>query len=234
MDSRFSTNDKKPLLFLHGYLADKNSFVYQTPFFSKYFDVHAIDFKGFGENAGMDYPYALDDYVNDVKEYISKNGLIKPHIIAHSFGGRVAVKMLADNPNLADKLVLTGSAGLKPKRSVKYRLKKLAFNLTKKFLSNEQRLKFYSADYLALSPVMRESFKKIIAENLDGKLKDIKNKTLIIYGEKDAETPLYMARRFNRGIADSKLIIIKNGGHFCFIDSPYKFNLEVREFLLSK
>jgi pimeloyl-ACP methyl ester carboxylesterase len=81
---------------------------------------------------------------------------------------------------------------------------------------------------------MKNSFVKIVNEHLDYTLNGIKNKTLIVFGENDKETPLYMADRLYKGIKGSKKIIIKNAGHFSFIDKPLRFNTEVREFLLSK
>ncbi len=182
----------------------------------------------------MPYPYSLSDYVEELKNYIKTNNITKPNIIAHSFGGRIAIKLLLTDGDLIDRVVLTGSAGLKPKRSIKYRIKKLGFNLLKKFVKKERLKGFYSKDYLSLSPVMQQSFIKIVNEHLNYALPKIKNKTLIIFGEKDTETPLYMAKKLNKKIKNSKLIIIKGAGHFCFIDNPNKFNLEVREFLLSK
>jgi pimeloyl-ACP methyl ester carboxylesterase len=56
----------------------------------------------------------------------------------------------------------------------------------------------------------------------------------LIFGENDKDTPLYMAKRFNSGIKNSKLVILKDAGHFAFVDKSIKFNLEMREFLLSK
>ena len=101
-------------------------------------------------------------------------------------------------------------------------------------VSREKLSAFYSPDYLKLSPIMKESFKLIIREHLDGSLSKIKNPTLVIFGDGDKETPPYMARRFHRGIENSELIIVKDAGHFCFIDKSVKFNTEVREFLLSQ
>jgi pimeloyl-ACP methyl ester carboxylesterase len=225
---------KKALLFLHGYLADKNSFIYQTEYFKNFFDVYAPDLKGFGENKGMQYPYSLDDYVLDVKNYIKQNGLVRPHVIAHSFGGRIVIKALKQDNDIFDKVVLTGSAGLKPKSTVKKTVKRLAFRSLKPFLGKERLKSFYSKDYLALSPIMRESFIKIVNEHLDDCLELINNKTLIIFGRNDTETPLYMAKKLNSGIKNSKLIVVNDAGHFCFIDKPLTFNTEVREFLLSK
>ena len=81
---------------------------------------------------------------------------------------------------------------------------------------------------------MKESFIKIVNEHLDYTLSGIYNQTLIVNGEKDRETPLYMAKRLNSGIKNSKLVIIEKAGHFSFIDNPERFNMEVRDFLLSK
>ncbi len=205
----------------------------QTNAFKKDFNVHAIDLKGFGENAGMEYPYSLSDYAREVKDYINENGLIKPCLIAHSFGGRIAIRLMAEDSEIFSKVVLTGCAGLKPKKTFSKTVKRLTFNTLKHFIKKEKLTKFYSKDYQSLSPVMKESFKKIIAENLDDKLDKIKNQTLIIFGKNDKETPIYMAKRLNKGIKNSKLIILENAGHFAFIDKPKTFNLEVREFLLS-
>jgi pimeloyl-ACP methyl ester carboxylesterase len=220
-------------LFLHGYLSNKQSFAYSTAYFSKFFDVHAIDLKGFGENQPMQNPYSLDDYVLDVKKYIQENNLKSPHVIGHSFGCRIIIKALSTQPDLFDKVVLTGAAGLKPKNTLKKRIKRAAFSTLKVFMKRERLTTFYSPDYLALSPVMKESFKLIINEHLDGVLYKIKNPTLLVFGSEDKDTPLYMARRLNGGIENSTLKIIDGAGHFCFIDKSAKFNMEVREFLLS-
>lgn len=181
----------------------------------------------------MEYPYSLDDYVLEVKEYMESNGLNKPYVVAHSFGARIVFKGLYANSLSFSKIVLTGAAGLTPKKTLKKTLKKTAFNIMKKFVKKERLSAFYSSDYNSLSPVMKESFIKIVNERLDYTLPYINIPTLLIFGEKDRETPPYMARRFEKGIKDSKLIMLKDAGHFCFLDKPQTFNTEVKEFLLS-
>ncbi len=195
--------------------------------------MYAPDLKGFGDNADMPYPYSLDDYINEVKEYIYKHGLKKPSVIAHSFGARIAIKAASEDGGLFNKLVLTGAAGLKPKNTLKKTVRRTVYRVLKRFVPKEKLSRLFSADYNALSPVMKESFKKIVSEYLDDRLKDINNPTLLVFGAKDKETPLYMAKRLNKGIGKSRLLIIENAGHFCFIDKPNKFNMEVKEFLLS-
>ena len=170
----------------------------------------------------MEKPYSLNDYIEEVEEFKYKNDLKTPHIIAHSFGARIALKACAKDKNFCDKLVLTGAAGLKPKKTFKKTANKIAFNFLKNFVKKEKLKRFYSKDYLSLSPVMKESFKLIIGEHLDYLLNDIENETLIIYGKQDKETPIYMARRLKNQIEKSRLSIYEGAGHFCFIDKPYK------------
>lgn len=209
------------------------SFAYQYPAFKDSFNVYAPDLKGFGTNADVDYPYSLDDYCGDVLRFIEENDLKKPHVIAHSFGGRIAIKLAAQRKELFDKIVLTGAAGLKPKPSVKKWFKRQAFKAAKLVVPKEKLSSFYSSDYRALSPIMQKSFIKIVNEHLDDLLCKISNPVLIINGEKDKQTPIYMAKRLKNGIFNSQMIILKDAGHFCFIDKARKFNTEVKEFLLS-
>lgn len=217
---------------MHGYLADKRSFFNQIKVFERDFEVFAFDFKGFGENKNMPFPYSLDDYIEDVKDYFYSKNITSPNVIAHSFGGRVVLKMAGREESAFNKIVLTGSAGLKPRFSIKKASKKVVFSLLKRVVGREKLQGFYSKDYLMLDEVMKKSFVKIVSENLDYTLKDVKNKTLIINGSLDRETPLYMARRLHRGIKNSQLVIIKGAGHFSFIDKPMAFNMEVSKFLL--
>ena len=79
---------------------------------------------------------------------------------------------------------------------------------------------------------MRQSYTKIVNTHQDGELDAIKNKTLIIFGKEDKSTPLYMAKKLNQKIKNSKLIIIEGAGHFAFIDKPQLFNVYLKEFLL--
>ena len=218
---------------MHGYLADSKIFYNQIPYFERQFEVFAPDFKGFGNNKGMSYPYSLDDYILELKEYFYKNSIKSPSVVAHSFGGRVAIKCAYLDKSFFDKIVLTGSAGLKPKKTIKKMIKRCVFNLSKRFIKKEKLKAFYSKDYLALDGVMQKSFIKIVNEHLDYCLEKIQNKTLIINGKNDKETPIYMAKRLNLAIKNSNLILLSNAGHFSFIDKPNLFNMEVGKFLLS-
>ena len=222
------------MLFLHGYLADKRCFYNQIKFFSKFCDCYALDFTGFGDNPFMPYAYSLDDYADEVIEFIKANNLVKPIVLSHSFGTRVAVKILGERYRENEpfsKLIITGGAGLKPKFSLKKAVKRTVYKVIKRVLTDKQKEKFFAKDYRILPPVMKESFKKIVSEHLDNVAKNIKIKTLILYGKQDKETPPYMAEKYHKYISDSKLEYIDGAGHFAFLDKPYLFNNKVLDFL---
>lgn len=215
----------KPLLMLHGYLSNKESFIYQINFFSKRRKVIVPDMVGFG-GTKMPYPYTLGDYARDIRGLIySENG--KTDVIAHSFGARVLFRLLPDDA--IDKIVLTGAAGIRPRPSLKKGLAIARYKLRKRLGLDVS--KFGSADYKALDGVMRQSFVSVVNERLEKEIKAVKNECLLVFGENDEETPLYMAKKLKRYIKNSSLVVIKDAGHFAFVDKPDQFDLIVKEFL---
>lgn len=230
-----SKGQGKALLFLHGYLSNKFSFNSQIEYFSRYYKVYAPDLSGFGENKPLEKAYKLDDYVSDVLDFIKavdlKDGF---DIIAHSFGARIVLKS-DELRKKANKIIITGGAGLKTKKTLKYKIKVFFYKFLKKFFPKSKLInKMGSEEYKTLSPVMKKSFTYIVNENLDYKLKEIDNKVLLIYGDKDKTTPLYLAKRMKKGIKNSKLFVLKNAGHFAFVDKKIEFNSVAREFLLGE
>lgn len=218
---------------LHGYLSNKESFLPQIRFLSRFFKVIAPDMTGFGNSEKMTEPYSLKDYAEEIKNLLDALKIDKTDAIAHSFGARVLVKLI-ENERRIDKIVLTGAAGLKPRRTLKYFYKRWAFLFLSKFKDKTFLSRFYSTDYNALDPVMKESFKLIVNERLEKNYSNIKNKTLLVFGSKDKETPLYMAKLMKKLVKGSKLLVIKNAGHFCFLDAPAAFDMAVFSFLTEK
>ena len=142
---------------------------------------------------------------------------------------------------------MTDAAGIKPKVTFKKWCRVKSYKLAKFFLKivtpkdkfeeklNDLRKKYGSSDYSALqSDIMRETFNKVISLDLKKDLKNIKNSTLLMWGENDLDTPMYMAKIMEKEIKDSGLVVLKNAGHFSYLDSPIEYNLIVENFLGGK
>ena len=215
---------------LHGYLSSKEAFAAQVAYFSRFYKVTAIDFLGFGESKPLKEPFSVADYAIWTREVFTLLGIEKPHIIAHSFGCRVALKMLAFDNNLADKIVLTGPAGIIRRRGLSYHIKVKTYRLVRRFAPNFAERNFGSAEYRTLPPIMRESYKKIVNEDLRRDAEKIKNPVLLVVGEGDATTPLAEAKIYLRHLQNGRLKTL-HGGHFAFAENPLLFNLITEEFL---
>ncbi len=193
------------------------------------FSVTAVDFYGFGATPAPPHPVTLDYYVQGVLELIKHYNMDDIIVVGHSFGGRVALK-LADISGRISGLVLAASAGLRPKRGLKYHIKVFCYKCGKALRLNLQ--KAGSKDYRRLLGAMKKTFINIVNENLAKTAKRIIVPTLLVWGDADRETPLYMCKRLNKYIAKSKTVIFEGAGHFAYLEQSGRFIDLVREFAI--
>ncbi len=239
------SNGHRPLLLLHGWMAEINSWAPVFQFFMKSRKVYVIDFPGQkGKSSQLNEVWGIPEYAQMVESFIKNQHLEGCDVIGHSFGGRVIIYLSSQNEKLFNRIILTDSAGVKPKFSLKRFIKNITFSLAKyalgAFLSKEKfeektkkaRKRFGSTDYAELdSEVSRETFKNVVNLDLTDRLEKIQNSTLLIWGENDKDTPLYMAKIMEKKIKDSGLVVLENAGHFSYLDNPQKYLLVANEFL---
>ncbi|MBR2441484.1 MAG: alpha/beta hydrolase [Clostridia bacterium] len=216
-------------MLLHGYLSSKEAFSAQIRYFSKFYKVTAIDFLGFGGSMALTSPFSVDDYADWTKEVLARLGVEKPHVIAHSFGCRVAVKLASQDGGFFDKMLLTGAAGIILKRGISYKIKVKIYRFVRRFAPRFAEKKFGSAEYKTLSPVMKESYKKIVNEDLRECARRIENEVLLVQGQEDTTTPKKEAEVYLSCLKKGKLRMMQ-GGHFAFAEDPVSFNLIAEEF----
>lgn len=102
----------KPVLCLHGWLDNANSFLPLAAVMSSY-SLLSLDLPGHGlsSHRSADAHYSLFEYVADVAEFIQQQGWDNLQVIGHSMGGMVATALAAAMPELIAKLVLIDSLG---------------------------------------------------------------------------------------------------------------------------
>ncbi|MBQ8886017.1 MAG: alpha/beta hydrolase [Clostridia bacterium] len=216
-------------MFFHGYLSSKEAFSEQIEYFSRFFRVTAFDFLGFGNSAFLEEPFSVADYAVWTDAFLKAVGVERAHLIAHSFGCRVAVKMAAADKNTFDKMLLTGPAGVIMNRGIRYRCKVKLYRAVKKLAPRFAERRFGSAEYRTLSPVMKESYKKIVNEDLRETARKVENEVLIAEGREDTTTPLKEAQAYLSCFRRGKLKLL-DGGHFAFAEYPTQFDLIAEEF----
>ncbi|MFW5780776.1 MAG: alpha/beta fold hydrolase [Bacillota bacterium] len=213
---------------MHGWGGSTDSFLGLAKQLANNFRVTLVDFYGHGKTPFPDRELVLDDYVKSVYEIIKHYKMKSVSIVAHSFGGRVALKLAHKYGYVLDRLILIDSAGIKPRRGVKYHYKVLRHKLLKKL---HIKHKSGSADYNKLKGVEKKTFINIVNEDLTDILEKITLPTLIIWGNKDKDTPIYMAKKLNRKLCSSGLVVIKDAGHFSYLDKPGRVLIIIRSFM---
>jgi len=217
------------LVFFHGYGSNKECFLPLINYFSSFYRVTAFDFPGFGCGEKLSSAFSVSDYAAWTRNFLHSVGVSSPHIIAHSFGARVAVKLALKEP--LGKIVITGGAGIIEGRGAAYKLKVKGYRLVKRFFPSFAERSFGSAEYKRLSPIMRESYKKIVNEDLRRDAERVKNDVLLIYGGGDKTTPVSEGKIYDGHFPHSRLAVMEGCGHFAFLDDPLGFRILTEDFL---
>lgn len=203
--------------------------------------VYNLDLPGFGASSEPVEVWGVEQYTALIEEFAKKNGIKKPILIGHSFGGRLAIVFASRNE--VEKLILVDAAGIKPRRSLKYYFKVYSFKTGKCLIPlllgknraakiiERWRGKAGSSDYAQASAKMRAIMSRVVNENLTSLLPEIKAPTLLIWGEKDTATPLRDARKMERLIPDAGLVSYPEAGHYSFLDRPAQTIAVIENFI---
>lgn len=204
---------------------------------NKHYRVIRLDLPGFGQSDEPKEPWSVDDYVDFFLKFLQSINVTAATLIGHSYGGRMIIKLASRNqPSInIEKIILIGSAGIVHKKTFKQKFKIRMFKTIKRFLSLKPIYTLFpehiekwrnsqgSPDYRNASPIMRQCLVKAVNENLTDLLKRIDKETLLIWGENDVDTPITDARLMEKEIPNAGLAVIKNAGHYCFLEQPIVF-----------
>jgi pimeloyl-ACP methyl ester carboxylesterase len=222
---------------LHGWDQNIAMFAPTQRFLSPWFRVTVLDLPSFGESGHPEQAWGVEEYTLHLKVFCDRLGIVDPILIAHSFGARLAILYAAQYP--VHRLVLTGAAGLKPRRGPDYYAKVFSYKAAKQLFKlkmlapyKEKMAKaFGSADYKNADGVKRQSFIKIVNSDLKPYLSHIQAPVLLVWGEKDDATPLWMGKVMEKRIPDAGLVVFENDGHYAYFNQIDRFHRIVEHFL---
>lgn len=231
------------VLLLHGWGASCDSYKGVINTLRDKCRLVALDFPGCGQSDLPEKPLDINDYVAIVMEFCSALNLRDPILVGHSHGGRVIMKLAGSGLMNPKKIVFIDAAGIKPKFGFKKWCKVRTFKTVKWFLTlpvirnhteetlQKARNHFGSADYSSAPEVMRKTLVNLVNDDMTPYLDGIKASTLLIWGENDTATPLYMAKRIEKIIPDCGVCVIKDTGHWSFVERPAEAQAILRSFL---
>lgn len=233
--------DGDAVLLLHGWGCNHTTVKSISDAISDRYRVYSLDLPGFGESPEPKEIWGSREYVAMIESFVKALRIENPIFIGHSFGGKLS--LIYGSQNRVSKIVLVGSAGVKPRRSLKYYLKVYSYKATKKLMplllgkkEAERRLSAHrtrvgSADYNAASDVMRGILVKVVNEDFRDLMPKITAPTLLMWGENDTATPMRDAKIMESLIPDCGLVVFRGCGHYSFLDDPYSFGAVLNKFL---
>ncbi|MBC7848794.1 MAG: alpha/beta hydrolase [Chitinophagaceae bacterium] len=229
----------EPLILLHGLFGTLSNFKDLIEYFRQHYKVVVPMLPLFELDLLHTSVGGLEKFVHKFIEIRNYEGV---HLLGNSLGGHVGLVHVLKHPERIKSLTLTGSSGLfengmgdtYPKRGDYEFIKKkteLTFydpNTASKELVDEVyeivNVRIKAIKIIALA-------KSAIRNNLGEELNQIKQPTLLVWGNNDTITPPFVGREFHRLIPNSELHFIDKCGHAPMMEVPHEFNQVLHKFL---
>jgi len=237
-----------PLILVHGFLGSSEMWTPQINFFKDYFRVITPDLPGFGKSNKVKSHNNIQSIANLLLDCLEEKKIDKFYLLGHSMGGMIVQEMAKKDGDKISKLVCysTGPRGEMPGRfetvdKSRENLKKKGLEATSKNIAKTWFIQGEDAKYfdICIEAGKKTSIKTVddalvAFKNWNGvdTLKNIKNETLIIWGDQDKSYNLEQIQTLENNIKNSKLIIFKNCAHNVHLEQPDKFNHAIKDFLL--
>lgn len=218
-----------PILMMHGWGQSLRSMRLLGELLANYYTVYVIDLPGFGKSPKPETDWDTREYAAGIRQFAEEQGIKKCFLVAHSFGGRVSVRLASIYPDLVAGMVLINSGGMKRQLKFPRNLRAKGIGLLSKTLKAIDKSfgsclfqnwfvpKFASVDYKNAGE-MRNILVKAVNEDLSQDCQLVKCPTFILWGKEDQETPLESGKKFNDLIKNSQFLALPGKDHFPFID----------------
>ncbi len=192
-----------------------------------------LDLPGFGSEPLVSRSWGVPEYAEWVEKKLQNLGSRDVILLGHSFGGRIACHLASRGTAGLKGLILyaapclyRSSAGVRFRNLLAKALRFLPGAAKRAFSRNPEWEKAKKSGY-------EEIFIKAVRFDQTDSLENIKVPTLIVWGELDAEVPLFVAREIHKGIGSSSLEVLPGLGHNAHLENPNLFYGKVKKFVES-
>ncbi len=231
----------RKVLLLHGLFGSPDNWVRTIETLAPNYHVLALRLPVHRDNCnGLNSIPQLTEYV---KEFIDHKNIDKAALCGNSLGGQIALDFCVRYPERAEKLVLTGSAGLYERSLTSGSLPKVC----KEFILDQGKKIFYDPACFMTETMVDEILKslgdrqylrfllRIAKSTRDYYMKEtlhhVRVPTLLIWGAQDEVTPPHVAHEFESHIEGAKLVFFDQCGHSPPIEQPERFAQTMKEFI---
>lgn len=220
-----------PVLMIHGLSGSTRWWRPVVPAFAEHFRVYLINLPGFGAAVPRGRLLPLAHLASWIEAWADEVGLSRVHVLGHSMGGYVAMRLAAETPRRVSRLVLVASAGIPVAPRLGNYLVPMARAST---VLAPAFLPVLAADAMRAGPwnLLRAAM-DLQRQDARTLLPRIEAPTLVVWGDRDVLVPLAAARILNSGIKGSRLAVIPGAGHVPMYDRPRELIDTILSFLRS-
>ncbi len=237
-DTLISYNDigRGPILVcVHGWMHDKSSYKELAVELEGKYRLIALDLPNFGASQMTNKVETVADYAQFLAAFVKKLKISEYDLVGHSMGCQIMMYAVGTGILKPQKLVLIAPAGIRNHKAAYKKSLKYASKLVKGFVPKSYKKKFYTVIGSDYDPEMSDIHKSIIDKTLNTDIQNeaakIQVPTLIINGEDDRNTPLWMAETLAAEITGSQLIAVPAEAHHLHQKSSSLIAGFMKEFL---
>ena len=239
-----------PLVLIHGFLGSSIMWKPQIEHLKTYYRIITPDLPGFGKSNKINSHNDISSMAKTVLNCLKEKQIEKFYLLGHSMGGMVVQEMTKLASEKIIKLICygTGSTGNIPGRfetieESRKRLKKDGLKITAQriaktwFVKADEAKYFYLCSEAGKNTTIEAADNALIAmKNWSGyeNLKNIKNNTMIIWGDQDKAYNFDQVDTLNKNIINSSIKIFKDCSHNVHLEIPNEFNKCIINFLSNK
>lgn len=236
------------VVLLHGWQCDRTLWRSLIEALAPHCRVTAIDFPAHGQSGRPPEAWGVPAFADCTLALLDALDIRHCDLVAHSFGARVSIWMLKEQPARFGRAVFTGAAGIKPPPTQRTRRRQKQYRALRRVCDSFSHIPFLrkasgrarealvqrygSSDYVVLDEAMRAVFREVVNLDLRPYLSEIQASTLLFWGEKDDLTPLWMGQMMQQEIPDAGLVVAQGAGHYAYLEQAAFFERVVKHFLL--
>jgi len=246
-----------PVILIHGFNLDHNTWSANTDVLARYFRVYAVDLWGSGYSTREPLDYGFPLFVEQIRLLMDHLDLGRAHLVGHSMGGGTAIAFSVANPERVGRLVLVDSVGIPRPTTLRERVFRLPWlpeflqSLPTDLIRRKNLCDFWIHDpelltdevFKALSgyqkiegttqatlSMLRRDFFNTLDDEID-LLGELEIPTMILWGRHDEAVPIEGGWAMHGRLPGSRFEVFDRSSHMPNFDEPDRFNNLVVGFL---
>ncbi len=219
----------EPVVLVHGLSGSTRWWSRNVPAIAERHRIYLVDLPGFGTMRSLRRRFVLAETATWLSEWMEAAGLERAHLVGHSMGGYVSVRLAASRPELVRRLVLIAPAGVPAERSMIGHLVPLLLAVR---YATPAFIPVLVRDALRMGPsTLLRAARDLLAEDIRGDLRNVEAPTLLVWGENDPLIPPAVGDLLREEIPNSRLLLLRRAGHVPMFDQPKEFDAALLAFL---